>query len=141
MGQLTLPDVGLIYLDANCLIYSIEHIEPYCTLLQPVWQRGNVITSELSRLEVLVKPIQAKDALLQKSYQELLNAPEVESLPVTTEVLERAAWLRAMIGIKTPDAIHAASALIHNAVLFLSNDDGFKRVEGLPFQYLKEITK
>lgn len=33
MGQLTLPDAGLIYLDANCLIYSVEHIEPYDLLL------------------------------------------------------------------------------------------------------------
>lgn len=138
MGRLTLPDGGLIYLDANCLIYSVEHVEPYDALLHPVWQRGGVLTSELSLLEVLVKPLQSKDALLQSSYRDLLKSPEVECLPLTTAVLERAAQLRATVGIKTPDAIHAATALIGGAVLFFSNDDGFKRVPGLPFQYLKE---
>jgi hypothetical protein len=81
---LTLPDAGLIYLDANCLIYSVEHIEPYDPLLQQVWRRGGVITSELSLLEVLVKPFKAKDRLLQTSYRELLKAPEVKRLiPLT----------------------------------------------------------
>ena len=139
MGRLILPDSGLIYLDANCLIYTVEHISPYDGLLQPVWQRGAVLTSELSRLEVLVKPLQAEDSLLQCIYRDLLSAAEVDRHPLTTEVLERAAQLRANFGIKTPDAIHAATALIRNAALFLSNDDGFKRVPDLPFQYLKAL--
>jgi predicted nucleic acid-binding protein len=140
VGQLTLPDAGLIYLDANCLIYSVEHIEPYDLLLQQVWRRGGVMTSELALLEVLVKPFKAKDTLLQTSYRELLKAPEVKHLmPLTAEVLEQAARLRAEVNIKTPDAIHAASALIGEAVLFLSNDERFKRVSGLPFLYLNDV--
>ncbi|NEX18497.1 MAG: VapC toxin family PIN domain ribonuclease [Halochromatium sp.] len=140
MGQLRLPDAGLVYLDANCLIYSVEHIEPYDLLLQQVWHRGGVMTSELSLLEVLVKPFKAKDRLLQASYRELLKAPEVKRLmPLTAEVLEQAARLRAEVNIKTPDAIHAASALIGQATLFLSNDERFKRVPGLPFQYLNAV--
>lgn len=29
MGALDLPASGVIYLDANCFIYSVERIEPY----------------------------------------------------------------------------------------------------------------
>ncbi len=139
MGRLILPDEGAIYLDANCFIYSVEHIEPYCTLLQPIWQRGGIVTSELTLLEVLVKPFQAGDESLQATYRELLDTAEVERLPLTTEVLEQAARLRATTGIKTPDAIHAASSLIRNAALFLSNDKGFQKIPALSFAYMQDL--
>ena len=37
MGPLTLPLTGLIYIDASGLIYSMERVEPYRTLLEPMW--------------------------------------------------------------------------------------------------------
>ena len=37
MGQLTLPASGSVYIDADAVIYSVEKIEPYWTLLQPMW--------------------------------------------------------------------------------------------------------
>lgn len=139
MGRLTLPDQGAIYLDANCFIYSVEEIEPYRTLLEPVWRRGGIVTSDLTLLEVLVKPLQAANVARQNTYRELLAAPEVERLPLTTEVLEQAARLRAATGIKTPDAIHAASALLRNASLLLSNDKGFQKIPALSFIYLRDL--
>ena len=36
MGPLTLPLTGLIYIDASGLIYSMERVEPYRTLLEPM---------------------------------------------------------------------------------------------------------
>lgn len=36
MGTLTLPDTGQIYLDASSIIYSVEKIEPYWSLLQTI---------------------------------------------------------------------------------------------------------
>ncbi len=90
-------------------------------------------------LEVLVKPFQAGDELLQATYRELLDTAEVERLPLTAAVLEQAARLRATTGIKTPDAIHAASSLIRNAALFLSNDKGFQKIPALSFAYLQDL--
>ena len=40
MGTLTLPSTGPIYLDASGFIYSVERIEPYCTLLEPMWRQA-----------------------------------------------------------------------------------------------------
>ena len=62
MGPLTLPLAGLIYIDASSLIYSVERVEPYRTLLEPMWQEaqdGNVtiVSSPLLVLEALVKPL------------------------------------------------------------------------------------
>ena len=40
MGSLTLPDRGSIYLGSSVVICSVERIEPYLTLLAPVWRRA-----------------------------------------------------------------------------------------------------
>jgi len=46
VGTLTLPAAGSVYIDANVTIYSVEKIEPYWTLLRPLWiaaQAGHFI--------------------------------------------------------------------------------------------------
>jgi predicted nucleic acid-binding protein len=54
-------------------------------------------------------------------------------------ILEDAACLRAHVWLKTPDAIHAASALRAGAGLFVSNDPAFRRVPGLPVIILDDL--
>nr|VFJ65718.1 MAG: Predicted nucleic acid-binding protein, contains PIN domain [Candidatus Kentron sp. FW] len=138
MERLILPENGRIYLDSNCFIYSVERIEPYCSILEPVWQRGNIVTSDLTLLEVLVQPFRAGDRLLQRVYGDLLNTEQVERVPLTPVLLEKAASLRAATGIKTPDAIHAACGLSREVALFISNDKGLQCIPTLPFAYLND---
>ena len=66
MGELALPASGTVYLDANCFIYSIERIDPFRAILDSIWQAVSVgqitvVTSELTLLEVLVKPLKIGD--------------------------------------------------------------------------------
>jgi len=59
---------------------------------------------------------------------------------ITEDVLREAARLRAIIpGLKTPDAIHAATALVHGCVMFITNDMGFRRVPNLPLVLLDDV--
>jgi hypothetical protein len=78
MGSLTLPPSGPMYLDANGFIYSVERIEPYRTLLEPMWQLAQagqfeVVSSELVILETLVKPL--SDSIGRK-FGGILSSPE-----------------------------------------------------------------
>lgn len=62
MGSLTLPTDGLVYLDANGLIYSVERVEPYRALLEPLWQAAQdgtvrIVSSPILIVEALVKPL------------------------------------------------------------------------------------
>ena len=62
MGSLTLPDAGSVYLDSSAVIYSVEWIEPYLTLLAPVWQQAEagqltLVFGELVLAETLVHPL------------------------------------------------------------------------------------
>lgn len=38
MGTIAIPPDGVVYVDANAVIYAVERIEPYRTLLEPLWQ-------------------------------------------------------------------------------------------------------
>jgi predicted nucleic acid-binding protein len=43
--------------------------------------------------------------------------------------------------LKTPDALHAASALQVGCVQFVTNDIGFRNVPGLPVVILDDLLK
>ena len=136
MGSLTLPDGGLVYLDANSLIYTVERVEPYRSLLDPVWQaaqRGDltVASGGLIVLESLVKPLRDGNREIEAQYRELFEASVFEILDMPLAVFERAAEIRAFARLKTADALHAATALQAGCDLFITNDADFNRVEGL----------
>ncbi|HEY7342605.1 MAG TPA: PIN domain-containing protein [Ktedonobacterales bacterium] len=145
MGSLTLPGTGSAYADANVFIYTVEHIDPYRIVLDAFWRdvqsaHTSVLTSELSALEVLVRPIREGNIALEAAFRAVLfSSPDVQMLPVTISVLERAAQLRATTSLKTPDAIHAATALEHGCMLFVTNDATFRRVPGLPVTILADL--
>src|SRR5260370_1433234 len=143
MGALTLPPGGAVYVDANAVIYAVEKIEPYRSLLEPLWlaaQAGHlrIITSELTWLETLTKPLREGSTPLEALFRAFLTAREVRLIPATLSLWEDAARLRAL-GLKTPDALHAATALAAGCGLFVTNDSGFRRVPGLPVAVLSEV--
>ena len=144
MGPLILPTAGLVYIDANGLIYSVERIEPYRTLLEPMWQQvqdGNlsVVSSPVLITEVLVKPLQVGNAEIEMQYRELFASNAVSLLDASYEVFEDAARLRARTGLKIPDALHAATALRAGCALFITNDTDFRRIAELPTVVLDDL--
>ena len=145
MGTLVLPASGNVYLDANGFIYSIERIDPYRSVLDTLWQTVStrqitVVTSALTLLEVLVKPLQVGDATTATLFRTVLqHTPEVRMLPITQPVLEEAAKLRATLGLRSPDAIHVATALFHSCALMVTNDSAFRRIPDLPVAVLNEL--
>ncbi len=145
MGTLALPQSGTVYVDANAIIYRVEAIQPYLAAAAPLWDalrdgRQQVLTSELSVLEVLVRPIQLGDTGLQALFLRVLYQTRGFScIPISRQILQAGASLRATTGLKTPDAIHAATALIAGCSLFVTNDPDFRRVSGLPVVVLSDV--
>jgi predicted nucleic acid-binding protein len=60
-------------------------------------------------------------------------------MQITQTILRDAAHLRATTNIKTPDAIHAATALNVGCTLFLTNDTGLRNVSGLTVVVLEDV--
>ena len=144
MGTLTLPSSGSIYLDTSAVIYSVERNEPYLTLLAPAWQQAEagqlvVVCSELVIAETLVRPIRERDLDLEVAFRNVFAAPEVQVVPATRRLWEETARLRAATGLKTPDALHAVTALQAECALFITNDPDFRRVDELPVTILDDL--
>ena len=144
MGALILPEGRRVHVDANILIYRVEGIEPYATASEPLWQalqRGEceVVTSELTILEVMVLAFRNRDQAPTELHRGLLDTEGFSCLPIDREILEVAAEVRARSRLRTPDAIHAASALRSGASMFLTNDAAFRRVDGLNVVILGEL--
>ena len=121
MGTLSLPASGSVYVDANTVIYAVEKIEPYSSLLQPLWTTAhagelNIITSELTWLETLTKPMRDGNAALEKLFRAFLTAREIAMIQATLPIWEQATRLRCL-GLKTPDALHAATGLDRKSVV------------------------
>ncbi|NJN38808.1 MAG: type II toxin-antitoxin system VapC family toxin [Acaryochloridaceae cyanobacterium CSU_3_4] len=144
MGSLTIPDGSLIYIDTSVIIYTIEQVPGYCTLLETLWdkfQAGavNLFSSELLLLESLVLPLRMGNTRLVNAYENLLLSSSLWLVSISQAVLRDAAELRTTTRLKTPDAIHATTALRENCTLFLTNDRQFRTVAGLPVRVLEEV--
>lgn len=144
MGQLNFPSSSLIYLDTVTIIYSIERFPEYVTLLDPMWQKlrsgdVSIVTSELAVLETLVMPIRQANTDLIRRYEALLFFSEIDLIPITRSILKSAATIRAHNNIKTPDSIHAATAMSSQCDFFITNDVGFRKISGLPTTVLRDV--
>jgi predicted nucleic acid-binding protein len=110
------------------LIYFIESNESYLELVRLFFQgmsqgQFKVVTSTLTLTEVLVYPLRLGNKKLAKQYYDILtNQENLIILPVSVEIAEIAAQLRAVNNLRTPDAIQVATAIQQGARFFLTND-------------------
>jgi predicted nucleic acid-binding protein len=144
VGSLSLPASGLVYVDANPIIYTVEKHPVYESLLQPLWRHAQaktieVVSSELALMETLVRPIKSGDIPLQRDYEKALLGTDMRLLPITQAILREAASLRATTKLRTPDALHAATSQLAGCVLFVTNDVGFRGVPGLAVVILDDL--
>jgi predicted nucleic acid-binding protein len=144
VGSLSIPPAGLVYLDTNPIIYSVEKHPAYWPLLEPLWQAAKgkaieIVSSELTLMEVLIGPLKAADTALANAYEQLFQQAQTRLLPITQPILREAAQLRATTKLRTPDALHAATAQHAGCVLFVTNDAGFRGVAGLALVMLDDL--
>ena len=81
--------------------------------------------SPLIRLEALVKPTSDGNIALIADYEIFLA--EQQWLAVGDVEFNRALSLRASHRIKTPDALHLATAMLHDCIEFWTNDERLRQ--------------
>ncbi|MGA2315058.1 MAG: PIN domain-containing protein [Thermodesulfobacteriota bacterium] len=127
-------------------IYAFEEHPAYLPLLKyffSVLEKGEIeaVTSTISITECLVHPYRKKDFALAAQYMVLFrNFPHLSVVPVTDDIAERAAFLRAHYNLKTPDAIQVATALISGSRAFLTNDENLASVKGIDILVLDQLS-
>jgi predicted nucleic acid-binding protein len=146
MGTLKLPTSGLVYVDTMVFIYTVERFAKYVSLLVPLWQAAQtgaieIVTSELALMETLVAPLKSGNAALVTAFERALLGTAIRLIPVAQPTLREGARLRATTKLRTPDAIHAATALAAGCAIFVTNDVGFRAVPGLSAVILDDLLK
>jgi predicted nucleic acid-binding protein len=125
-----------IYLDTNIIIYALEGYPEYVSSLTSLFAaidegKLKAVTSELTLVESLIKPMMDDNTYLQNIYMEALQPSDALSvIPVSRQILIEAARLRAKTDtLNLPDAIHLATAHVEDCVSFITND---KRLRSAP---------
>ena len=145
MGSLTWPQGALAYIDTQSVIYTVEQHPVYAPLLDAFWQAVQakavrVATSELTVMESLVGPLKRSDSALLTKFEQFFRAPDLQLVPIDRDILRAAARLRAAASkLRTPDAIHAATAQVLSVSLFVTNDPDFRLVSNLPLVLLDDF--
>lgn len=135
----------IIALDTCLWIYHFErHPElsiPAERILTAVAKgRCRAIASELILLELLAGPLKLGRQDVADEYEILLtNFPNLTLAPITRAVLLEAARIRALHGLRTPDAIMLATAKAHDATLVVTNDRNWSRYPDLATLCLSEF--
>jgi predicted nucleic acid-binding protein len=91
--------------------------------------RCRLVASVLALLETLVVPKRLGRDDLCRRYRELFQSfPNLTLAPIDAETAETAADLRARHGLRTPDALHLATAVRAGAAAFVSADSRLGKV-------------
>jgi predicted nucleic acid-binding protein len=135
----------VVFLDTAPLIYFIEGHSTHQAILTRLFDFNDkggfsFVTSTITLLEVLVKPLRDGQAIVAQQYRDILtNAPGIEIVDVTAAIAEQAAHLRAKYNLRTPDAIQLAASIEVGADYFLTNDNGLKLVSEVTVVTVSEL--
>ena len=135
---------GPVGVDTAVFIYFIEEEMPFLGPVEALFKeasagRRQLVTSALTLLEVLVVPYRARDSSLAERYEALLTRSRgLHMLDLSPDLLRAAAQLRAVTGIKTPDALQIAAALSAGCNAFVTNDRRIPAIPGLRILQIAE---
>ena len=128
-----------LYLDSCVLIYALDGAEQ---LRRHTLQRlegyadSDWVISDLVRMECLVGPLRTADQIRLLAFRSFFSNCSV--VPLHSEMMERAAELRAATRLQTADAIHLAAALHWGCDALLTNDRAFQLSQA-PIEVLRLV--
>jgi predicted nucleic acid-binding protein len=138
MGSI-IPKGSRVLLATVAMIYFLEENQRYSKKAEKIF--GRIESGELQGVmanlvfaELLVPLYRSGDPQAAAGLtNRLINFQNLEVITLTTEISREAARLRADYGLRTPDAIHGATAIINQATGILTNDKRLKALtqEGL----------
>lgn len=134
----------IAFFDANALIYLLEGKPPFVdrvradlAALEQAHAGMRAAISRLSWLECRVGPMKANDIATLALFDAFFARPDLAWVELNREVVELAAAIRARHGLRTPDALQAASCLqLGPRHVMLTGDAVFQRVAGLNVKVL-----
>ena len=121
----------LVYLDACAVIYFVEAHPRFGQAITQALesaQAKQIAISPLVEMECLIIPLRENNAALVRRYEIFFD--QYICLDMPDDVYLRAAEIRARHNLKTPDALHLATAQYHGCTAFWTNDNRLNNAAG-----------
>lgn len=131
-----------IGLDSMAYIYLLEEHPKLSILAENIFERAEnhkltIVSSALVLIEVLTGLRKSKEHGLEREFQNIISEfPYLEIHTIDKNLVNSVVDLRVKYHLKTPDAIHLATAIEHKADAFITNDPQLKKVKEIPMLYL-----
>ena len=131
----------LIYSDSVILMYFFDHTGPFnvraASRLATLAAAGDRLAiSDLVRLEYRVKPLKSGDTTKLTLFDAFCARPDVQVVPITKAVFDRATLIRATHGFKLGDSLHLAAAAESGCGRFLTHDTRLSTFTDIPVEVL-----
>lgn len=121
-----------LYLDSVVVIYLVEQhpsLGPMATAAVTRLVPTSLVGTELTRMECLILPRRRHDQAREADFNRFFAQKYLPFPPVDVAVFHRATDLRAKYPkLKTPDALHLASAIEAGCDVFVTNDAQLRAV-------------
>ena len=134
-----------IALDTSVFIYQLQANPKYVGLTDEifVWlqrAKSQGVTSTITLTELLVQPYRARNQQQADEIYGLLSTfPNLAWIAPSLEIADTAARLRAEHGLRTPDALQAATAISSSATALVRNDATFRKLPGVQIIVLDDL--
>jgi predicted nucleic acid-binding protein len=146
VGLIKALGAGPVAVDTAVFIYLIEEHQRFLPAARALFARADqgeleIVTSAITLLEVLVIPYRSRDEALALRYEAILTGSRgVRLIEPDQAQLRTAAQLRAVHGIRTPDALQMAAALTTRCSALVTNDRRFPSLAGLRVVQLSDFS-
>lgn len=131
--------------DTSVFIYHLEANPKYVALTDEVFSwlqkaKSSGVTSTITMTEILVQPYRENDKSRVDLFYALLSTfPNLSWVAPSLQMADTAAQIRARHGLRTPDALQAATAIHSAATGLITNDPIFRRVRELDILVLEQF--
>ena|ERR1035438_9742537 len=131
-----------IFWDTNLFIYLFEKNAEWSQRVvesrEKMLERGDeLLASWLTVGEVLTKPKELRNAMLERRYLNFFLSGSVELIPFDFEAAKRYAEIRSRVRVRPADSVQLACAAAAGTDLFVTNDS---RLSGLVVPGITFIT-
>ncbi len=123
-----------VYLDTCIFIYFLENHPRWGNRATAFFKQAEegqmgLLASPLVLQEIMTGIYKLRTQHAEEIYSALATVKNLEWCPYTLEVADLGAKIRSELGIKTPDAVHLATAHVYRAKKFITNDQEIKGKE------------
>ena len=137
MESLDLRDIpagALLLIDSAPIIFLLENRAGFVDRYRPLLEahadgRVHFAVSTITLMEVMAGPLAKRQEAMAERYRAVLESWHV--VPLDADIAARAAHIRAVQGLRSPDAVQVASAIAVHAHALVTHDRDFSKVAGI----------